>query len=100
VVYVAFSEGVTHGIWHQLDATHLAALLLLDAALLAAVLLGTGAIRRLLGFDRADRITIVFCGSKKSLASGLPMASVLFASQPVALIVLALMLFHQLQLMV
>jgi sodium/bile acid cotransporter 7 len=100
VVYVAFSEGVTHGIWHQLDAAHFAALLLLNAALLAAVLLGTSAIGRLLGFDRADRITIVFCGSKKSLASGLPMASVLFASQPVALIVLPLMLFHQLQLMV
>jgi sodium/bile acid cotransporter 7 len=99
VVYVAFSEGVTHGIWHQLDARQFAALLLLDAALLAAVLLATGGISRLLGFDRADRITIVFCGSKKSLASGLPMASVLFAGQSLGLIVLPLLLFHQLQLM-
>jgi len=55
---------------------------------------------RRLGFSRADEITIVFCGSKKSLASGLPMASVLFASSSVGLIVLPLMLFHQLQLMV
>ena len=55
---------------------------------------------RLLGFDRADQITIVFCGSKKSLASGLPMASVLFAGKSVGLIVLPLMLFHQIQLMV
>jgi len=54
---------------------------------------------RLLGFSRADEITIVFCGSKKSLASGLPMASVLLAGQPVGLIVLPLMLFHQIQLM-
>jgi sodium/bile acid cotransporter 7 len=44
-------------------------------------------------------ITTVFCGSKKSLASGLPMASVLFAGQPVGLIILPLMLFHQIQLM-
>ena len=55
---------------------------------------------RLLGFSRADEITIVFCGSKKSLASGLPMASVLLAGQSVGLIVLPLMLFHQIQLMV
>ena len=75
-------------------------LLLLDAALLAAVLLLTSLGSRLLGFDRADQITIVFCGSKKSLASGLPMASVLFAGQSLGLVVLPLMLFHQVQLMV
>ncbi len=53
-----------------------------------------------LGFSRADEVTIVFCGSKKSLASGLPMATVLLAGQSVGLIVLPLMLFHQIQLMV
>ena len=100
VVYVAFSEGVTHGIWHQLDAGHFAALLLLDGALLAAVLLATAGIGWMLGLGRADRITVVFCGSKKSLASGLPMASVLFAGHSLGLIVLPLMLFHQIQLMV
>ncbi len=100
VVYVAFSEGVTHGIWHQLDAARFATLLLVDAALLMAVLLATSGASRVLGFNRADRITAVFCGSKKSLASGLPMASVLFAGNSVGLIVLPLMLFHQVQLMV
>ncbi len=60
----------------------------------------TDLVSRLLGFARADEITIVFCGSKKSLASGLPMATVLFAGQSVGLIVLPLMLFHQIQLMV
>ncbi len=100
IVYAAFSEGVTHGIWHQVDATQLVLLMLLDGALLAAVLTVTGVGSRLLGFSRADRITIMFCGSKKSLASGLPMASVLFAGQSVGLIVLPLMLFHQIQLMV
>jgi solute carrier family 10 (sodium/bile acid cotransporter), member 7 len=99
VVYAAFSEGVTHGIWHQLDWSLFAILMLVNAALLAAVLAATAGISRLLGFSREDRITVVFCGSKKSLASGLPMASVLFAGQPVGLIVLPLMLFHQIQLM-
>jgi sodium/bile acid cotransporter 7 len=100
VVYVAFSDGVTHGIWHQLDATHFAALVALDIVLLGAVLLATTAVSRVFGFSRADEITIVFCGSKKSLAAGLPMASVLFAGQSLGLVVLPLMLFHQIQLMV
>ncbi|MGA3005328.1 MAG: bile acid:sodium symporter, partial [Acetobacteraceae bacterium] len=54
---------------------------------------------RMLGFSRSDEIVAVFCGSKKSLASGLPMATVLFAGQSAGLIVLPLMLFHQFQLM-
>jgi sodium/bile acid cotransporter 7 len=100
VVYTAFSEGVTQGIWHQLGLTDLGRLLVIDAALLAAVLAITTYGSRLLGFSRADEVTIVFCGSKKSLASGLPMATVLLAGQSVGLIVLPLMLFHQIQLMV
>ena len=99
VVYDAFSEGVTEGIWHQLDLSRLTTLALVDAGLLAAVLLLTTLASRVLGFSRADEITVVFCGSKKSLASGLPMASVLLAGQSVGLIVLPLMVFHQIQLM-
>jgi sodium/bile acid cotransporter 7 len=100
VVYTAFSEGMVAGIWHSIDLAMLARLFVVNAALLAAVLATTTLVSRRLGFSRADEITIVFCGSKKSLASGLPMASVLFASGSVGLIVLPLMLFHQLQLMV
>ena len=74
MVYVAFSEGVTHGIWHQLDVRQFSTLLLLDGALLAAILLTTTVISRALGFSQPDQITVVFCGSKKSLAAGLPMA--------------------------
>jgi sodium/bile acid cotransporter 7 len=100
VVYTAFSEGVTQGIWHQLDLRLLAMLLAVDAVLLALVLGITTVASRVFGFSRADEITIVFCGSKKSLASGLPMATVLLAGSSVGLIVLPLMLFHQIQLMV
>jgi solute carrier family 10 (sodium/bile acid cotransporter), member 7 len=100
VVYTAFSEGVSHGLWHQLGLADLGRLFAIDAVLLAAVLAITTYGSRLLGFSRADEVTIVFCGSKKSLASGLPMASVLLAGQSVGLIVLPLMLFHQIQLMV
>ncbi|WP_225447864.1 bile acid:sodium symporter family protein [Streptacidiphilus sp. P02-A3a] len=99
VVYGAFSEGVVAGIWGRLSPLGLLVLLLVDAALLALVLAATMLGSRRLGFGRADRIVVVFCGSKKSLASGVPMASVLFG--PAAgLMVLPLMLFHQIQLMV
>ncbi|MFJ6049611.1 bile acid:sodium symporter family protein [Streptomyces sp. NPDC092307] len=99
VVYAAFSAGVVAGIWHQVSLPTLAALMAVEAVLLAVMLLATwyGAAR--LGFGRADRIAIQFAGSKKSLAAGLPMASVLFGAHA-ALAVLPLMLFHQMQLMV
>ena len=100
VVYLAFSDAVTEGIWHRFAVEDLALLILIDSLLLAAVLVITSLGGKLLGFNREDRITAVFCGSKKSLASGVPMASVIFAGQSIGAIVLPLMLFHQIQLMV
>ena len=78
----------------------LGGLLVVCAVLLALALTLTTLAARKLGFDKADEITIVFCGSKKSLASGVPMAKVLFPASQVGAIVLPLMLFHQIQLMV
>ncbi len=100
VVYSAFSAGVVAGIWNRVTPQSLMLVLLLDAALLAVVLAITTTASRLLHFSREDEIAIVFCGSKKSMASGLPMANILFPASAVGLIVLPLMLFHQLQLMV
>jgi sodium/bile acid cotransporter 7 len=100
VVYVAFSEGMVAGIWNSLSLGALGVLLAVDVALLGVVLAVAAVVPRWLGFSREDRITILFCGSKKSLASGLPMAGVLFAGTGVGLLVLPLMLFHQIQLMV
>ncbi len=68
--------------------------------LLALALLSTWLIARWLGFDLEDRITILFAGSKKSLATGIPMAQVLFAGGALGTLILPLMLFHQIQLMV
>ncbi|MFH8448383.1 bile acid:sodium symporter family protein [Streptomyces fungicidicus] len=99
VVYTAFSEGVVQGIWHQVSPARLGGLLAVEAVLLAVMLLLTWYGARALRFGRADRIAIQFAGSKKSLAAGLPMASVLFGAHA-ALAVLPLMLFHQMQLMV
>lgn len=100
VVYVAFSEAVVQGLWQQLPPLMLASLMGISALMLAIIMVLTTVISRRLGFSKEDEITIVFCGSKKSLASGVPMAKVLFASHAVGMVLLPLMLFHQLQLMV
>jgi sodium/bile acid cotransporter 7 len=98
VVYAAFSEGMVAGIWHQVDATSLVVVALANTAILGIVLSITAFTARRLGFAKIDEIVIVFCGSKKSLASGIPMANILFPGHPVGLLVLPLMLFHQIQL--
>lgn len=100
VVYTAFSAAVIQGLWHQIPMPALAGLVVACCILLALALLATNLLGRYLGFSLEDRITIVFCGSKKSLATGVPMASVLFATSTVGVILLPLMLFHQIQLMV
>lgn len=99
VVYTAFSEGMVQGIWHQVSPLRLGGLLIVEAVLLALMLALTWYGAKGLRFGREDRIAIQFAGSKKSLASGLPMASVLFGAHA-SLAVLPLMLFHQMQLMV
>jgi len=99
LVYTAFSHGVVDGIWHQIDVGDLFKVALVDIALLAAVMAILTFGSRQLGFSRADEIAIVFCGSKKSLVNGVPIASLLFAGH-VGLVVIPLMLFHQMQLMV
>lgn len=100
LVYTAFSAAVVGGLWHRVSPGDLAAVVALCALVLAAVLLLSAAIGRWCRFDRADRITLQFCGSKKSLAAGVPMAGVLFAAPQVGAILLPLMLFHQMQLIV
>jgi solute carrier family 10 (sodium/bile acid cotransporter), member 7 len=99
VVYAAFSEGVVAGIWSRLSIPTLLWLFLANAAILAAVLGSTMWVARRLRFSTEDQIAIVFCGSKKSLASGLPLASVLLPTAIAGLMVVPLMMFHQMQLM-
>ncbi|WP_406724365.1 bile acid:sodium symporter family protein [Streptomyces sp. GD-15H] len=99
VVYTAFSQGMVRGVWDQVSPARLGGLLAVEAVLLAVMLLLTWYGAKALKFGRADRVAIQFAGSKKSLAAGLPMASVLFGAQA-SLAVLPLMLFHQMQLMV
>jgi sodium/bile acid cotransporter 7 len=98
VVYSAFGAAVVEGLWTKLSIGDLILIGLLCAALLAFVLALTFAVARLMKLPREDAIVLQFCGSKKSLASGVPMAGVLFPPAQVGVILLPVMLFHQLQL--
>lgn len=100
VVYLAFSESVTEGLWRTISIRDLGVVIVVDVIILAVVLAITMFGNRWAGFSKEDEIAITFCGSKKSLASGIPIATVIFAGQSIGSIVLPLMLFHQIQLMV
>ncbi|MBB3224367.1 bile acid:sodium symporter family protein [Pseudoduganella umbonata] len=100
VIYTAFSAAVNEGLWQKLSPTVLVTLGIVCCVLLAIVLSLTMYASRKLGFSPEDEVTIVFCGSKKSLASGVPMAKVLFATSSIGMVILPIMLFHQIQLMV
>lgn len=98
IVYAAFSAGVVNQIWSRVSPAGLivtVALCLAMFAVAVAVALGTG---RAIGLKRADLYAVLYCGSTKSLATGLPMAGILFAGPDLSLIVLPLMVYHLLQL--
>ena len=99
VVYSAFSAAVVEGLWRKVSPLELITLLLVCGVLLTLVMLATMWGARLLGFSKADEVAIVFCGSKKSLATGVPMAGILFPGATAGVLVLPLMIFHQIQLM-
>lgn len=99
VVYTTFSAGVVSGVWRQVSPFDLSMVVALDALILAAILMATTYGARKLGFSRADETALVFCGSKKSMVTGIPMAAILFPPTAVGLIVLPMMVFQQMQLL-
>lgn len=98
VVYTSFSSATVQGYWQQLSAWRLAGLIAACLALLGVIQGCIWLCCKALRFDRADSITILFCGSKKSLAVGAPMMLAIFGGLDNNLL-LPLMVFHQVQLM-
>lgn len=100
LVYTAFAMGVVQGVWVSVDPWQLVSVTVVATVLLAVVLVRTTVTGQLARLDRGDAIVLLFCGSKKSLASGLPMALVLFPAATVGLSMLPLVIFHPIQLIV
>ncbi len=101
LVYTSFCDSVRARVWSSYGLETLGLVLLLDVALLAVMLLATAAVTRALGFALPERIAVMFCGSKKTLASGVPLARLLFPGSPqIGVILLPILLYHSLQLFV
>lgn len=98
VVYTAFSNATSGGYWDRLQAEQLGGLVVACLIILCLTFAATWYSSKALGFKREDCITIVFCGSKKSLAVGAPMMLAIFGTLDNNLL-LPLMVFHQVQLM-
>ena len=97
IVYAAFSAAIVAGLWQSVPPPTLAIVLALDALLLAAVVLGCRVLARHPAFDRPDARAMLFVGSTKSLATGVPIAGVLMPPGLLGVTILPLMLYHPLQ---
>lgn len=99
IVYSAFSAGVVAGVWTKLEPWTLAVLIGLDLSLFAGMTLLITRTSKALGLPHDERMSLLFCGSQKSLASGVPIANVLFVGHATSMVILPLMIYHQLQLL-
>ncbi|CAM3112006.1 solute carrier family 10 (sodium/bile acid cotransporter), member 7 [Paracoccus aminovorans] len=100
IVYSAFGAGTVAGVWSSIPASGLVLCFLVVALLLAlamGIMVAAGRISRL---PPADQAVLFFCGSTKSLASGLPIASAIFPAATVGATVLPVMIYHMTQLLV
>ena len=98
VAYTSVSQAQTSGAWDHVTLVALVVLAAVCAVLLAVMLTLTWWAGGRLGLDRGARIALLMCGSKKSLATGLPMAAVLFSPVVSATVALPVIVFHQIQL--
>jgi sodium/bile acid cotransporter 7 len=99
LVYTSFCDSFKEQVWSRNGLGQVLLVLTLCVGLFGAVLVITSRLARLLGFSREDRIATIFCGSKKTLASGVPMAKLIFGAHPaMGLILLPIMIYHPMQL--
>jgi sodium/bile acid cotransporter 7 len=100
VVYTAFGAAVADGLWQKLPPAQLVVTAGICALMLALTLSLTSLVGRKLGFAPADATAIVFCGSEKSLAAGLPLAAILFHGPLGGVVILPVIIYHAMQLIV
>lgn len=99
IVFNSFCDATAAGIWSRYGLLPVLIAVLMSGVLLALVLSLTRVAARRLHFPVEDEITAVFCGSKKSLAAGAPIAVLIFGgNESLGLIMLPIMVYHQIQL--
>lgn len=101
LIYTSFCDSMQRGVWSEHGLSALAVTLVGTTVIFFAVFTVVRAVCNLLGFPLADRVAAIFCGSKKTLASGVPMAQLIFGANPsLSLILLPIMIYHPLQLVI
>ena len=99
IVFNSFADSVADGVWQGRGAALVVMVVLGAMVLFGSMFLLLEAACKGLGFGRADSIAAVFCGTKKSLASGIPMAKLMFDNSPtLGMIILPFVIYHLMQL--
>ncbi|MEJ1222312.1 bile acid:sodium symporter family protein [Sediminicola sp. 1XM1-17] len=104
IVLIVYSSFCLSFNAHLFSGMRLEVLLLLFAAILALFLLVmfvVNTVSKKLGFSTEDRVTALFCGSKKSLVHGSVMAKIMFGhSINASIYILPVMIYHISQLLI
>lgn len=101
LVYTSFCDSMKFKVWTQHGFPAVIATFAISVALFYLMLYLVGAVCDVLRFSPEDRIAAIFCGSKKSMATGVPMAQLMFGASPsLGLILLPIMIYHPLQLLI
>lgn len=98
IVYNAFCDSVANGIWQEFSLGLLVTSIAICVVILLIMVHSIQWGARRCQFDLPDEVAAVFCGTKKTLAAGIPMAKVIFAGDPsLGMILLPIMLYHPIQ---
>jgi sodium/bile acid cotransporter 7 len=101
LVYTSFCDSFKQGVWAGHGAGQLWLVLGVALGLFTLVMTVVAFAATELKFSREDKIAAMFCGSKKTLASGVPMAKLIFGAHPaLGMILLPIMIYHPLQLVI
>jgi sodium/bile acid cotransporter 7 len=101
IIYKSFAESFEENIFSAVSVFDLLIIGIGVSALFLIAYLITGFVAEKLRFNREDRITAQFCGTKKSLVHGTVFSKILFGNMAsVGIILLPLMLYHALQILV
>jgi sodium/bile acid cotransporter 7 len=99
IVFAAFCDAAKAEVWTKHGAALPLEALAIAVGLFVLATAATRALSRAAGLGGGDAIAAEFCAVQKTLASGVPLAGVIFAGDPrTGLILLPLLIYHPLQL--
>jgi solute carrier family 10 (sodium/bile acid cotransporter), member 7 len=101
IIYTSFCDSIIRGVWSGQGVRAVLTAVAGALVLFYVVMFIVERVCKLAGFNTPERIAAVFCGSKKTIASGVPMAQLIFGADPrLGIILLPLMIYHPLQLVI